>query len=260
MPVIIHSSTIKLLDSHVGLIHAFSPRSFEWEDGTKGELNFGTLKDDQTRSLHRQWFLRSIGIENNEIYQVRQVHGDRVYELKKPLSSLEKAAGIPADAIVTRLVNKPIAVLTADCVPVVLYDFRLHVAGVVHAGRKGTSQNILSKTVKTMQRVYGSKPEDILVGMGPGIGGCCYEVDASCIVPFKKQYAGWARFVKKLPSGKFMLDLFAANTQDARIAGLHPGQISQTGFCTACEVGQFFSYRREATSARMMTVAMLSSI
>lgn len=260
MPVIIHSSTIKLLDAHVGLIHAFSPRSFDREDGTKAELNFGTLKDDQTMSLHRQWFLRSIGIENNEICQVRQVHGDRVYELKNTLSSFEKLADIPADAIVTQLINKPIAVLTADCVPVVVYDFRLHVAGVVHAGRKGTSQNILSKTIETMQIVYGSKPEDILVGMGPGIGGCCYEVDVSCIEPFKKQYAGWTRFVKKLPSGKFMLDLFAANTEDARMAGLHLGQISQTGFCTSCEVGRFFSYRREGTSARMMTVVMLSPI
>lgn len=257
--MILRSTTIKLLRAQLGLIHAFSPRSFELEDGTMGELNFGSLKDSQTMSFHGRLFLRSIGIGNNEIYRVRQVHGDRVYELRDPLSPFEKSADISADAIVTRLVNKPIAVLTADCVPVVVYDSRLHVAGVVHAGRKGTSQKILSKTLETMQKVYGSRPEDILAGMGPGIGGCCYEVDALCIEPFKKNYTGWARFVKKSPSGKFMLDLFAANTEDARMAGLDPKNISQTGLCTSCEVGRFFSYRREGNTGRMMTVAMLSS-
>ena len=259
MQVIIQSTTLNSLTAQAGLIHAFSPRSFELEDGIKGELSFGTLKDEQNVSLHRQWFLRSIGIDGGEVYQVRQVHGDRVYELKDPVNSVEKVADIPADAIITSLVNTPIAVLTADCVPVVIYDFRLHVAGVVHAGRMGTTQNILFKTIKTMQKSYGCEPEDLVVGMGPGIGGCCYEVDASCIEPFKKQYTGWARLVKKSPSGKCMLDLFAANIEDARNAGVDPKNISQTGLCTSCEVGRFFSYRREGTTGRMITVAMLSS-
>jgi YfiH family protein len=259
MQVIIQSTTINSLTAQEGLIHAFSPRSFGRMDGTEGELNFGTLKDEQTASLHRQWFLRSIGIKGNEVYQVRQVHGDKIYELKAPLNSVENVADIAADAIITRLVNTPIAVLTADCVPVVIYDSRLHVAGVVHAGRMGTAQNILFKTIKTLQKTYGCKPEDILVGLGPAIGGCCYEVDAPCIEPFKKQTRGWPRFVKKSSSGKFMLDLIAANIKDARKAGLETKNISQTGKCTSCEVDRFFSYRREGTTGRMMTVVMLSS-
>lgn len=259
MQVIIHSTRINSLTAQGNLIHAFSPRSFERTDGTTGELSFGTLKDEATASLHRQWFLRSMGIESNVVYQVRQVHGDTIYDLNDSVNSVEKVADIAADAIITQRVNTPIAVLTADCVPVVVYDSRLHVAGVVHAGRKGTSHNILSKTIKTMQKIYGCKPQDLLVGMGPGIGGCCYEVDAHCIVPFKKQYAGWSQFVKELPSGKFMLDLFAANQENAQNAGLDPKNISQTGICTACEVERFFSYRREGTTGRMMTVIMIAS-
>lgn len=259
MQAIIQSTTINSLTAQRNLIHAFSPRSFERTDGTTGELNFGTLGDKQTALLHRQWFLRSIGIESNAVYQVRQVHGDTIYELKSSLNSVEKVADIAADAIITRLVNTPIAVLTADCVPVVIYDSRLHVAGVVHAGRVGTSLNIVFKTLETLQKIYGCKPEDMLVGMGPGIGGCCYEVDAHCIEPFKKRYTGWTRFVKKSSSGKFMLDLFAANTEDAQNAGLDPKNISQTGLCTSCEVGRFFSYRKEKTTGRMMTVAMIAS-
>jgi purine-nucleoside/S-methyl-5'-thioadenosine phosphorylase / adenosine deaminase len=259
MQVTIQSIKIKSLSAQRSLIHAFSPRSFELEDGGEGALDFGTLKTDPALSMHGQWFLRSIGIENDDVYRVRQVHGDRVYDLNDPLNSIEKVADIAADAIVTRRVNTPIAVLTADCVPVVIYDPRLHVAGVVHAGRKGTSQNIVSKTAQTLQEVYGCKPEELLLGMGPGIGGCCYEVDAPSIEPFKKHYSGWTQFVKKTPTGKFMLDLFAANREDAQKAGLDPKNISQTGLCTSCEVERFFSYRREGTAGRMMTVAMLSS-
>lgn len=259
MPVIIQSTIVNSLTAQEGLIHAFSPRTYERMDGTEGELNFGTQKDDQTASLHRQWFLRSIGIKGNEVYQVRQVHGDTIYELKDSLNSVEKVAGIAGDAIITRCIDTPVAVLTADCVPVVIYDSRLHVVGVVHAGRMGTSLNILSKTIQTMQKIYGCKPGDLLVGMGPGIGGCCYEVDAACVEPFKKQYTGWSGFVKKISPEKFMLDLFAANIEDAQRAGLDPKNISQTGLCTSCEVGRFFSYRKEKTTGRMMTVAMLSS-
>lgn len=258
--MIIHAFTIDLLNAQRGLIHAVSPRYFERENGAKAELDFGTLKEDSVLSLPGREFLRSIGIENKEVYRVRQVHGNHVHELKEPTSSLEKSADIDADAIITQLVNKPIAVLTADCIPVVIYDSRLHAAGVVHAGRRGTAQKILSKTIGILKKVYGSRPEDVFVGMGPGIGGCCYEVGASCIEPFKKGYAGWSRWAKKLPSGKFTLDLFAANTEDARMAGLDPGHISQTGWCSSCEIERFFSYRRDGTSGRMMTVAMLSPL
>ncbi|GJL77088.1 MAG: laccase domain protein [Nitrospinaceae bacterium] len=209
---------------------------------------------------HRQWFLRSVGIDNDEVYRVRQVHGNRIFELQEPLKSVEKVAAIASDAIVTRLVNQPIAVLTADCVPVVIYDSRRHAAGVVHAGRKGTSQNILFETIATLKKAYGSHPEDILVGMGPGIGGCCYEVDAPCIDPFKENYPDWAQFISKSPSGKYMLDLFAANTADAKRAGLLPQNIYKTGLCTYCEPNRFFSYRRDKTTGRMMTVAMLSPL
>lgn len=254
MKPITHSSSIKLLNRQPGLVHAFSPRSYEREDGTMGELNFAA--GCQAMRLHRQWFLRSIGINQDEVFLVRQVHGDKVYELNDA-SSCGQGAAVPADAIITRLTGMPIGILTADCIPVVVYDSRLRVAGVIHAGRKGTALKIVSKTIQAMQKLYGSHPQDMVAGMGPGIGVCCYEVNADCIEPFKKHYPGWAGFVKPLPSGKFMLDLFSANIEDAQMAGIEPEKISQLGVCTSCQVGRFFSYRREGTTGRMLTVAML---
>ena len=254
MKPIIHSSSIKLLNRQPGLVHAFSPRNYEREDGTTGELNFAA--GGQSMRLHMQWLLRSIGINKDEVFLVRQVHGDKIFELKDA-SSCAQGAAVPADAIITRLAGMPIGILTADCIPVVVYDSRLRVAGVIHAGRKSTAQKIVSKTIQAMQKLYGCHPQDILAGMGPGIGVCCYEVSADCIEPFKKYYPGWAGFVKPWPSGKFMLDLFSANVEDAQMAGIEPEKISQIGVCTSCQVEHFFSYRREGTTGRTLTVAML---
>ncbi len=257
MQPIIHSASIDSLNKQPDLIHAFSPRCYEREDGTTGELNFSI--GSPSRHRHLQWFLQSIGSDKEDAFLVRQTHSDVIYDLKDPSILPAQVADIPADAIITRLTGIPIGVLTADCVPVVVYDSRKHVAGVIHAGRKGTAQKIVSKTIETMQKLYGSNPQDILMGMGPGIGMCCYEVDADCIELFKKGYPDWAGFVKPSPTDKFMLDLFSANALDANMAGIAPENISHTGICTSCQVERFFSYRRENTTGRMLTVAMFTS-
>ena len=255
MKPIIHSSSINSLIRQPGLVHAFSPRNYELENGTPGELNFA-IKGPSLR-VHTQWLLQSIGIDRDEVFLVWQVHGDRVFNLTAA-SSCAQVATVPADAIITQLTGLPIGVLTADCIPVIVYDSRLRVTGVIHAGRKSTAQKIVSKTIQAMQELYGCHPQDIVAGMGPGIGVCCYEVSADCIEPFKKTYPRWAGFVKSLHSNKFMLDLFSANVEDACMAGVEPNKIFQLGVCTFCQGDRFFSYRREGTTGRMLTVAMLT--
>lgn len=251
-----HSVPKSLLRKQPGLVYAFSPRSLELKDGTTRELNFNA--ENPSASSHTQWFLQCMGITKEEVFLARQVHEDTVYDLKNSSVSSAQLAEIPADAIITRQVGMPIGVLTADCIPVVLFDTRLHVAGVIHAGRKGTALKIVSTTIQAMQKIYGCDPQDLLMKMGPGIGVCCYEVDKDCTEPFKKLYPHLTELIKPSPSGKFMLDLFSANREDARMAGIDANHISETGFCTSCQVERFFSYRREGTTGRMLTVAMLT--
>ena len=239
-----------------GLVHAFSPRNLKRKDGTTGELNFAS--GNRSMRANVQWFLQSIGMNKEEVFLVRQVHGNVVYDLKDAWASSSQVADVSADAIITRLVGKPIGVLTADCIPVVVFDSNLKVAGVIHAGRKGTALGIVSQTIRAMQTIYGSDPKDIHMEMGPGIGVCCYEVDQNCLEPFKKFYPDWTRLAKPSSSNKFMLDLFLANAEDARMAGIEPNHLSHTGVCTSCQATRFFSYRREGTTGRMLTVAMLN--
>jgi YfiH family protein len=256
MKKIAHSLPKILMKSQSGLTHAFSPRSFKRKDGTTGELNFASGNPSARSNM--QWFLRSIGTNKEEVFLVRQVHGDVIYDLKNPSASFAQVAEVRADAIITQLADMPIGVLTADCIPIVVYDPHLQVTGVVHAGRKGTALKIVSKTIQAMQNFYGCNLKNILVEMGPGIGMCCYEVGEDCIEPFRKLYPHRAGLYKSLPSGKFMLDLFVANGEDAETAGIDPQNISHSGICTSCEVERFFSYRREGTTGRMLTVAVLT--
>jgi len=239
------------------LVHAFSPRSFEREKGVHEELLLGRKADPRSSQQHRQLLLENLNIDSKEIFFVKQVHGDRVFVLDDPQKSADQVEQEEADALITHLTEKPIAVLTADCVPIILYDPVNHVAGVIHAGRKGTQMSIASKTISTLSMVYGSRPKDVVMALGPAIGGCCYEVEDLCIAPFRENCRGWENFVTANSQSRFMLDLLKANEMDGARAGISKENIHRSGECTSCNNDRWFSYRREGTTGRIVSLAML---
>ncbi len=239
------------------LVHAFSPRSFERENGLHEELSLGRKSDSRSSAQHRQWLLENLNIDSKELFFVKQVHGDRVFVLDDPQKSADQVEREEADALITHLTEKPIAVLTADCVPVILYDPEKHVAGAIHAGRKGTQKSIVSKTISMLSKAYGSNPQDVVMALGPAIGGCCYEVDEPCVEPFRQNYRGWEGFVTANSRSRFMLDLLKANAMDAERAGISKENIHRSGECTSCNNDRWFSYRREGTTGRIVSLAML---
>ena len=95
------------------------------------------------------------------------------------------------------------------------------------------------------------------MALGPAIGGCCYEVEDSCIEPFREQFMGWEKFVTANSSGRFMLDLLKANEVDAVEAGILKENIHRSGECTSCNNDRWFSYRKEGTTGRIVSLVML---
>jgi len=249
--------TIDSFNDFPELRHAFSPRSFEKGKGVSEKLLLGRKADPGSSEQHRKLLLENINSRAQDIYFLKQVHGDRVWVLDDRAQSPEKVEQEEADALITHLTEKPIAVLTADCVPVILYDPRQHVTGVIHAGRKGSQMSIVSKTISMLSMVYGSRAEDVAMATGPAIGGCCYEVDEPCIEPFRNNYQEWKSFVTPRPSGRFMLDLLKANETDGLRAGILGKNIHHFGECTSCRNDRWFSYRREGTTGRIVSIAML---
>lgn len=231
--------------------------SFRFDEDARGMgVPFLDGSSGAADAAQRMEFIRAMGASSGDVVLVKQVHGDRIL-IVDGAEDARSAAATEADAIVTRCPGVAVGVLTADCIPVIVYDPERHAVGVVHAGRRGTGKNILSKTVATMRREFGTRSEALVVGMGPGICGSCYEVDASCLEPFRENYSEWLSLVAERAEGKFLLDLFRANEADALSAGVPGKSVFRSGWCTVCRNDLFYSYRKEGKTGRILTAAVL---
>ena len=182
-----------------------------------------------------------------------QTHSDNIKVIRKKETKgwerLEDAIE-DCDALISNVEGVVLSILTADCVPVLLYDHEKKVIAAVHAGWKGTKAQIVSKTVHKMREIYGCHPEDIIAGVAPSIGRCCYEVGSDVTQHFFDTPEGFSAVGKK-----YMLDLPFINKQQLLDAGLKEEHIEMSDVCTACEIEQFFSYRKEqGCSGRFMSM------
>lgn len=182
---------------------------------------------------------------------VKQVHGDSVYIVDgEDKLGYEEAE---ADAIITNLKNIAIGILTADCVPVLIYDPVKKAGGAAHAGWKGAAFRIASKTIKAMTNEFGSNPSDMLAAIGPSIGICCYNVNSDVENEFRKRYIDASLYIKE---GR--VDLKGMNLLDLKGTGLKKENISVSDICTSCRNDIFFSYRKdEKITGRQLSFIMI---
>lgn len=182
-----------------------------------------------------------------------QTHSDNINIINKVheqgWNSLEDTIG-NCDALITNQSNIMLTILTADCVPILLFDPKQKVIAAIHAGWKGTQQQISSKTVEKMQKEFESHPSDIIAGVAPSIGKCCYEVDWNVAKYFEHIENAYENRGEKQ-----MLDLPHINKVQLLEAGLIEAHIEMSNVCTACEVEDYFSYRKEGgCSGRFMSM------
>ncbi|MBI3583146.1 MAG: peptidoglycan editing factor PgeF [Nitrospinae bacterium] len=228
--------TINKLSEIDNLIHAFTTRTCR---------SVGDILKNQ------------FGLNSDKVFTVKQVHGDGVYiirdgEVLNPQSTIQNPKSIEADAIITNIKNLPIGVFTADCIPIILADIKGRGVGIIHAGRVGTSLEITKKTIGKIMEVFDISPKDIIVGIGPGIGGCCYEVDEKSINPFKDRLEYFKKIAIEKDNGRWMLNLIGVNKIQLMESGLKSENIFTAEFCTSCHNDKFFSYRREGKTAGRM--------
>lgn len=244
--------TIPAFEAAGIVTHTFSSRKGGVSDGKYDSLNLSILtEDDQSGVLeNRKRFCNAVGIEPESLVGAKQVHRDRIYQVKKT----DRGAGATTadtaiadtDALMTNERGIPLILFFADCVPVFLLDPIQRVVALAHAGWKGTVAKIAAKTVKAMEEKYGSCPADILAGIGPSIGPCHYEVDRPVIEEVKKAFAqDWPDLLE--PSDKegyARLNLWQANAKQLINIGIKPENITAAALCTYCYEDIFFSHRR----------------
>lgn len=212
-----------------------------------GGLNLALHVGDEAGLVlkNRRAYAAALGLDAGKFTCCEQVHGSNVAVVDEALAGKGAEAYSDAvkntDALVTNLPQLPLMLFFADCVPVIFADPVSGSIGLAHAGWRGTVAGIAASTVAKMQEAFGAKPENILAGIGPSIGQCCYEVDDKVFEAGKK-YAGC--FTPK-ENGRYMADLQAWNRLALLDAGLLPQNIYNAGVCTQCSKELFFSYRAE---------------
>jgi len=253
---------------HSWLWHGFSTRigglsRVYSAEGVAGELNLGftAAADRETVASNRRLLVQAVtGNPETPLITLRQIHSTDVILARS--SDVNWSAPCEGDGLITHEPGLLLGVQTADCIPVLVADPSRRVVAAFHAGWRGTVNRIVESGVARMQREFGSRPEDLIAAIGPGIGPCCYAVGEEVLSSFDSHFT-YSRDLFHQVSGRvpgdsnpaLHVDLVEANRRQLLAAGLKPKSIQLTGGCTHCMPDLFFSHRASHGHAgRMMSV------
>ncbi len=238
------------------IIHAITIKSKEKNYSFSMALHTGENAVEIVEN--RKLFSSKMHNNNNNLHYIvaNQTHSDHIKVIKelktKGWDSLNDAIE-DCDALITNEKGIVLTILTADCVPILLFDREKEVIAAIHAGWKGTSLEIVAKTVKRMIKEFNTNPKDIVAGIAPSIGRCCYEVGEDVAKHFFNIPKAYSK-----NGEKYMLDLPYLNEEQLLNCGVKKENIELSNICTACEVNRFFSYRKEnGCSGRFMSMVGL---
>lgn len=245
--------------SRADLTHAFLGRG-----GGKSLLPYAGLNlsyrvgDDPTLVRDNVCAMKkALGLDDSLIVTMDQCHGDHIIDVTVPTK--EAGAG---DAMVTRLPGLFLGVVTADCVPILLWSATRQekLAAVVHAGWRGTLAGLAAKTVAHIEDRYNVAPAALHCALGPTIDACCYEVGDDVASPLIQQWGASAERSIRTVNGNIHLDLRSLNAALLEDAGVPGPQINHVGPCTACTPAEFFSHRRATKTQIPRTGRQMSVI
>jgi YfiH family protein len=188
----------------------------------------------------------------DNIFLLRQTHSDIFVFLNKK-ESVEKLKNEEGDAIVSTVRNLPVAVRTADCLPIFFYSSENYLTGICHAGWRGTAKKIIEKVVNFLLKNLHYEKKHLNFIMGPAICEKCYEVKKDMVNAFLKEFGEQGK--KFFKNSRF--NLKKANLELLLNCGIEKNQIFNLNKCTVCNNRDYFSYRLEKTDKRIINSIML---
>ena len=226
--------------------HGFSTRRGGVSEGEFATLNLGMNRGDIKERVIENWrrFLASCNITQREFVCGKQVHENAVHIATK--DDLRPAYGKghmnECDGYVTDLCDVPLAIFTADCVPVLIEDGVTGNVGAIHCGWRSTVADIQKNTIDALKSL-GSKAEDLNVAIGPAIDKCCFEVGSEVIDAVKELLGDEADGLYEPRGDKFMLDLRGVVRKRFVMLGVDDKKIETVGDCTMCHPDEYYSHR-----------------
>jgi YfiH family protein len=227
-----------------GFANAFSTRGGGVSPFPAHALNLAGFDQDAAENIleNRRRFFRLLGGEWT-FSACWQVHGREVRvvrDARDPQSEREHC-----DALATVEPGVLLGVKTADCVPVLLADARNGACAAVHAGWRGTLDEIVRHALDSMRVEFGTHARDVRAAIGPAARACCYEVGPEVVEAFREKFARAASFFTPTREGHALADLHRANCEQLIAAGVLAEHVHTLPLCTMCRPELFFSYRRE---------------
>ncbi|MFP4620201.1 MAG: peptidoglycan editing factor PgeF [Bacteroidales bacterium] len=235
----------ELLEQEKDILHYVTSRFGGVSEGIYSTFNqsytAGDLKEHVLENRRR--LARELEITTGMLLFPGQTHTAHI----KVIRSYEelKDRTTETDGLVTDLPEICVSVLTADCVPLLLYDPQKKVVAAVHAGWRGTVQSITLEAVDVMKEQFGCSSQNIMAGIGPSIGPANYQVGQNVVKAVQNNpYIHAESVLKPEPDGKARFDLWEANRQQLLIGGLKADNIELALICTFKSHETFFSARR----------------
>lgn len=258
-------------------------RAYCTEDA-EGELNLGFTPAEEREAVlgNRRLLAEAVtGSPETPLVTVRQFHSNLLLRATAADAGRERPGR--SDGLITSEHGLLLAILVADCIPVLVADRKRRAVAAFHAGWRGTVKRIVETGIGRMRLEFGSRPEDLVAAIGPGIGPCCYSVGEEVISEFESQFVYGRDLLREVYSTdpvrnkypmlfltqrapghsnigpEIHLDLVEANRRQLLDAGLRARAIQIVGGCTSCQPEWFYSHRGSRGHAgRMMAVIGIS--
>lgn len=226
--------------------HCFTTRYGGVSEGYLSSMNIGLTRGDKRENVLKNYDIlgNALGFDPQKCVLTKQTHTDIV----RPVTEVHAGTGLykpefsPCDGLVTNTPGLALVVFTADCTPVLLYDEVTGAVGAVHAGWKGTAQDITGKAVEAMVQNYGSDPRHIRAAIGPNISQCCFETDEDVPNALLDVYTEAICPYISQRGSKYYVNLKAVNAYALTRRGVEAIDISTD--CTLCQTDRFWSARK----------------
>ncbi len=228
--------------------HGFSTRLGGVSEGVYASMNLSFTRGDDASAVRENFarFCQAIGVNHEHAVVSAQEHHTVIYNA----TAADRGRGVTRergytdiDGLLTDEPNVVLFTQYADCVPLFFVDPVKKVVGTSHAGWRGTATQIGAVTVERMVKDYGCNRDDILAGIAPSIGPCCFEVDAPVITEFQKLPFYDEGCFEPVGDDKAMINLWEVNRRTLIEAGIKPEHVTVTDLCTKCHPDVFWSHR-----------------
>lgn len=257
--------TFPILEKQTWLAHCFSTRMGGVSEGIYASMNFREDAEDKEENVRENYkrIAAVLGMDVQRFVRSQLVHGNQVHLVTEQDygEGVVRPASLKGyDGLMTNQPRVTLVATFADCVPLYFADPIHRAIALSHSGWRGTVAQIGKETIQAMKDTFGTKPEQLLVGIGPCICGDCYEVGEEVICEFQKEMDGWDvdGIIQKKENGKYQLDLQKANQKILLQNGVLKEHLFAGDFCTCCNSKYLFSHR--ATQGRRGNLAAFLSI